>query len=276
LANRSSGVQGAQGGVRSSASQGASGRAHINGSTRSQEPTGDDFYRYAEGLLTEALRDIDPRIDLSHLPESARRELIHLVRRLFETVPTVVVEQARSTVRDNTWQQSLDSPEHREAFAQQAITALALDGTLSGEKPRAGAALMLSKIFDGAPRSRWQPDSVSGDSSFSGFAEQLRTSKDPVVAQIRRATVSCLMDFYRVRTADEVTQQGNRLEALLGQSGTSTGDDWVELPQLIIGGLLDLPSMQSGESMERELKVIIDNFLDHRERRENAGFPAPE
>jgi hypothetical protein len=250
--------------------------AHSNGSTRSQEPTGRDFYPYAQALLTKALHDIDPRIDLNHLPESARHALIDLVERLFEAVPTAVVEQARSTIRDNRWQQSLDTPDFREAFAQQAITALALDGTLSGERPGAGEDLLLSKIFDGAPRSRWRPDSVSGDGSFSGFAEQLRTSKDPVVAQIRRAIVSCLMDFYRVRTADEVIQQGNRLEALLGQSGTSTGDDWVELPQLIIGGLLDLPSMQSGESMERELKVIIDNFLDHRERRENAGFPAPE
>jgi hypothetical protein len=250
--------------------------AHSNGSTRSQEPTGRDFYPYAQALLTKALHDIDPRIDLNHLPESARHALIDLVERLFEAVPTAVVAQARSTIRNNSWQKSLDIPDHLEAFAQQAITELAFDGTLSGERRGAGRELLLSTIFDGTPYSTWQPDSVSGGGSFSGFAEQLRTSKDPVVAQIRRAIVSCLMDFYRVRTADEVTQQGSRLEALLGQSGTSTGDDWVELPQLIIGGLLDFPSMPSGESMEQELKVIIDNFLDHRERRVNARFPAPE
>jgi hypothetical protein len=230
--------------------------------------------RQAQQELSRALQTIDPRINLDDLPEYARQALTDLVRSLFTSLPGKTLEIARLVHRDG-WQAALDVPEMRGFFAEWAIANMASRGTLDPTDMYARNAAFMEKAFGPGPtNSDWQPSSVSGDGTFSGFIEQLIHSKDPVVEQIRRGLVLFLTDTYVAQREAERIHNINRLNDAMGidQRALSVPLD----PRDTIEQLELLHRLGTREAMTKELREALDSYFDQRASRERAGDPPPQ
>jgi hypothetical protein len=261
---------GATGGVR--ASGGSTGAwSSDNGGNRVIYNNSD------ERVLAQALKTmIDPRIELADLPQETRQALIFLVEFLFTQLPTSVVATARERKGNNEWAKSLDNPEIREALALDAISTMAFEGMLTAGSRQRHISALESLIGDGAPNSVWQPDSISDDHSFEGFADKLVNSKDPVIEQTRRALVYCLIGFYKLRSADELELLQKNLAEKIGLTNNDTAT--MPLPDStnsIVDSLALLGDEGSLQTLIAELKTVLDEYFKRREMRERAGLKPP-
>ncbi len=260
---------GATGGVRASSASTSSPNSNNDGrSVRYDDPD--------QRMLAQALKKIDPRLELADLPQEARRTLVFLLEFLFTQLPTRVVTTARTRAQNNQWQKSLDNPEIRGLLAEQAITEMAFSGIGSRTDVESGFSAIRSLIGDSAPRSTWKPESVSGNNSFEGFVKTLLDSKDPVVEQIRRALVYCLIEFYKLRAVDESNLLQSSLARRLGWSYRDITDMHLpDSPKLILESLTLIEFEGSLTAMKKELHSALDEYQKKRQMREQAGVAPP-